>query len=414
MTTVGRKLSETRPSLRSSNRVQQVKDFLSEYYEIKINVFDSSKSVIECRNKERYTTPVRFEDLSLHMEEEGIRGCDSILKKIIASPNQITVFNPIVDFVNSLDGAWKGESQIDKLCSYISVREFPGQEDGFYHKRFKRLFRKWGAAAIAQVRGEHCNDVVLGFVHADEGIGKSSLIEFLVPEKLKSYYQKSDKDPRYFDISRAFSTNFIVNFDDNVAMTRTNAEPIKSALSSNYFKLNRYFEDTMPRMASGTFTSNLTAEMGGFLIPELGTRRWAVIELDRINHEYSKVVDVQQLWAEFYLLYKNADFNYIWDATDFSEFQEFNQRYMRETNAKKLIREFYAIPGEDEKPEKVQFKQPIEILQDLRNAKKIPGGMANISEVTIGFALKSAGFTKSAIRRDGEGPRYGYRVVQLY
>lgn len=410
----GRKLPETKPSQKASNRVQQVKDFLNEYYEIKINVFDSNKSFIVCKDQNRYQRPVNFEDLSLHMEEEGIRGCDGVLKKIIASPNQIKVYNPIVDFVNSLDGSWKGESQIDKFCKHISVREFPGKETGYYHERFKRYFKKWGAAVIAQVLGDHCNDVVLGFIHADEGIGKSTMIQFLVPDQLDSYYQKSDKDPRYFDIAKAFTSNFIINFDDNVGLTKQNAEPLKAALSSNEFKLNKYFEDRVPRMASCMMTSNRTSEMGGFLLPELGTRRWAVIELDQINHEYSKHVDVFQLWAEFYLLYKTADFNYIWDMDDFNEFSEFNQRYMVETNAKKLIREYYRLPTPQDNDEIVIFKQPIEILQELRNARKLTSSMSNVSEVTIGFALKASGFEKTSIRKEGDGPRYGYKVVQLF
>jgi predicted P-loop ATPase len=409
----GRKLPETKPSQKAANRVQQVKDFLASFYEIKINIFDPGKSFIECKDKKRYERQPTFEDLSLHMEEEGVRGCDGILKKIIASPNQIKVFNPIVDYVKSLDGAWKGESQIEKFCNYISVREFPGNDKDFYHERFKRLFKKWGAAAIAQVLGDHCNDVVLCFVHADEGIGKSSLIQFLLPKQLSAYYQKSDKDPRYFDIPKAFTSNLIINFDDNVGLTKNNAEPIKAALSNNEFKLNKYFEDSMPRMASCALTSNKTPEMGGFLLPELGTRRWAIIDLDKIDHEYSKKIDVHQLWAEFYLLYKTADFNYIWDMDDFDEFQEFNQKYMVETNAKRLIREYYRVPTHDTE-QGVQYKQPIEILQDLRNARKLTSSMSNVSEITIGFALKASGFEKTSIRKDGDGPRYVYKVIQLY
>lgn len=406
-------LKEIKISEKASNRVQQVKDFLSNFYDVKINVFDPNKSFIECKDKTRYARQVIFEDLSLHMEEEGVRGCDGILKKIIASPNQITVYNPILDFVNSLDGAWKGDSQIEKFCNYISVREFPGKEAGFYHARFKRIFKKWGAAAIAQVLGDHCNDVVPFFVHPDEGIGKSTLVQFLVPDVLEAYYQKSDKDPRYFDWSKALTSNFIINFDDNVGMNKNNAEAIKAGLSTNFIKMNKHFEDSMPRMASCMGTSNYNSELGGFLIPELGTRRWAVIELDRINQEYSLKIDKFQLWAEFYVLYKTADFNYIWDQADFDEFKEFNLKYMKETTAKKLIREYYRLPTSEDADDIILFKQPIDIQKDLRNAKILTNSHTNVSEVTLGFALKASGFTKTAERTE-DGPRYGYKVVQLY
>lgn len=407
-----RKLEETKVSQKSTNRVQQVKDFLEAHYEVKINVFDTNKSFIVCKNKDRYTRPIKFEDISLHMEEEGLRGCDGVLKKILASPNQITVFNPIVDFVKSLEGAWKGESMIEKFCSYIQVREFPGYEKDFFKNRFAKYLRKWGAAAIAQVLGEHPNDVVLFFVNAQEGMGKTSMVKFLVPPVLESYYQKSDKDPRYFDFVKALTSNLIVNFDDNVWLTRNNAETFKAGLSDMSFKSSKFFEDRIPRMASCLGTSNKSPEMGGFLLPELGTRRFAIVETEHIDYGYSTTIDQFQLWAEFYLLYKTADFNYKWDE-EFPHFEEFNQKYMSETSSRRLIREYYRAPGPDDKEEAIIFKQPIEMLKDLRDARKLTSVHTNVSEVTLGLALKACGFEKTA-RRTGDETRYGYKVIQLY
>lgn len=407
-----RKLSETKISPKATNRVQQVKDFLAEFYEVKINIFDPKKSFIECADKKRYQRAVTLDDISLHMEEEGVRGCDGVLKKILASPNQIKVFNPIVDFVTGLEGQWKGESQIDKFCSYIQVREFPGYEDGYFAKRFRNYLRKWGAAAIAQVMGEHPNDVVLFFVNAKEGIGKSSMAKFLVPPQLESYYQKSDKDPRYFDFVTSLTRNIVVNFDDNVGLTKSYAETFKAGMSETKFKTSRYFEEMLPRMASCLGTSNKSPEMGGFLLPELGTRRFAIVETEAIDFEYTKNVDQYQMWAEFYVLYKTANFDYKWDS-EFPHFEEFNQRYMCETNARKLIREFYRVPETTDDESAIVFKQPIEIMQDLRNARKLTSAHTNVSEVTLGLALKASGFDKVAERR-ANGTRYGYKLIQLY
>ena len=407
-----RKLPETKVTPKSTNRVQQVKDFLAEFYEVKINIFDPNKSFIECLDKTRYNSPIKIEDISLHMEEEGLRGCDTVLKKILASQNQIKVYNPIFDFVTGLEGQWKGESHIDKFCSYIQVREFPGYDEGYFANRFRKYLRKWGAAAIAQVLGEHTNDVVLFFVNAQEGIGKSSMAKFLVPPVLESYYEKSDKDPRYFDFVKALTRNLVVNFDDNVWLTRNNAETFKAGMSEMRFKSSRFFEEFLLRMASCLGTSNKSPEMGGFLMPELGTRRFAIVETEAIDFEYTKKVDPYQMWAEFFVLYKTANFNYKWDE-EFTHFEDFNQRYMCETNARKLVREYYRVPEPSDTPDKILFKQSLEIMQDLRNARKLTSSHTNVSEVTIGLALKASGFEKTS-ERTANGPRYGYKVVQLY
>ena len=89
------------------DRVQIVKEFLANNYEIKMNVFDHGKSFIVSKNEGQYTSLPTPIDISLHMESEGIRGCDSILRKILSSPNQINTFNPIHEYFEQLDKKWK-------------------------------------------------------------------------------------------------------------------------------------------------------------------------------------------------------------------------------------------------------------------------------------------------------------------
>ena len=407
-----RELTPTKTPEKSGDRVQQVKDFLEQYYEIKMNVFDPSKSFIASLEKGRYITDPTINDISLHMESEGIRGCDSILKKIIASPNQVRTFNPVVEYIESLEGAWKGKSHIDTFCSHIHVRDFGDKAAGYYQDRFAYVLRKWMAASIACSLGLKANDAMLGFIHSEEGIGKTQLLEFLVPRPLRAYYTKSSKEDRYFDLTAAFTRNFVINFDEFVGITRNKAEEVKQALSNIEFTTTRA---SLPRMANACFTSNKTQELGGFLHPSMGYRRWAVVELDSVNWKsYVKEVDVHQMWAEAYVLFKTADFDFVWNEKDFVEFREYNNRYLIETHAYRLVKENYRLPEEGDTDEQIKFKQPMEILQDLRRARKINSSMADVSEITIGFALKALHFERTMRKINRVSPRYGYTVVQLF
>ena len=111
----------------SGDRVKIVEDFLSEHYDIKINVFDPSRSFIVPKDKSLTHEPT-LDHISLHMESHGIRGCDSILKKIIRSGYRITTFNPITEYLSNLEGKWQGESHIDILCDNLLARDFGGQD----------------------------------------------------------------------------------------------------------------------------------------------------------------------------------------------------------------------------------------------------------------------------------------------
>ena len=406
-----KKITDTKVPASSGDRVKIVEDFLTEHYEIKINVFDSSKTIIVAKNPELYDQAPTETLISLHMERENIRGCDTILRKILKSGYHITTFNPVTDYINSLEGAWKGESHIEKFCKHIVVRDFGDKDPGYYQERFVRIMKKWMVASIACSLGVKENDAMLGFIHSKEGIGKTRILKFLVPKPLVAYYIQSSKEDRYFDITAAFTQNFIVNFEEFNGITKNNAEQVKQTLSATEFVMSKRDTNAVPRIGNGAFTSNKNKEMGGFLHPSMGYRRWACIELESIDwKKYTAEVDNHQMWAEAMVLFKNADYDYIWNENDFIEFKNYNNRYVIDTPANKLIKEYYRIPEEGEES---THMQPIEIIQELRRTRRLNSGMVNVSDVTIGMALSSMGFEHKMKKVDGK-PRYGYQVIQLF
>ena len=117
---------------------------------------------------------------------------------------------------------------------------------------------------------------------------------------------------------------------------------------------------------------------------------------------------------EAYVHFNNADFDFTWNEADFAEFEEYNTRYLVETHAYRLIKENYRVPAADDDPEKITFKQPQEILIELRSRRKITTAMSDVSDVTIGLALKALGFTREMNKVNKISPRYGYNVVSLF
>jgi predicted P-loop ATPase len=405
---MAKKFKETRIPANGSNRVTLVKEFLDTHYDIRINIFDHSKVIIEAKTRE-YGHEIEIEDISLHMLEEGIAGSDSILKKIITSPNQTRPFNPIREYFEGLEGKFAGTSHIELLCSFLKARDYGDKEEGYYQKRLVYTIRKWLVASVACVKGIHANDACFMVVNMDGGIGKSSLLEYLVPDMLKGYYSRSVKDMNYPDM---FTTNFMIQFDEMVGITKATAEEFKNILSSKNINVSKRFTNTKQRYANACGTSNKDADHGGFLLPEMSLRRFAVNHIDHIDwEEYIKVVDVDQIWAEAVMLL-GQNFNYKWNRTDYVEFEEYNSRFLVQTTSFKLIKEFYRVPEEGEEHLAV-FKQPVDILRDLRNARKINSSMNTVSDVNIGIALKQLGFNRFG-KKLPSGTRYGYNVLQLY
>ena len=394
----------------AQNKVAEVKDFLNEHYSIRVNEFDPSKSEIKPKTRQ-YDNPITFDDISLHLLEEGIVVSDNILRKILRSPNQVQTFNPIAEYFEGLKGKYKGISHIDLLMSHLRMREFPGQRKDYYQERMYRYMKKWFVATAACALGIHPNDVAMGLVHADEGIGKTFFFQYIIPERLRNLIADPKEDGK-FNLEESFARNFLVYFDEMFGLTRRNTEEFKKVMSAS--EIDVYFpREPYPvrrnRIGSACFSSNKTPEKGGFLTGSMGYRRWLVFELDSINQDYSKKVDVDQLWAEALLLI-DQDFDYQWTMDDWNEFREHNKMYMEETTSMKYVKMYFEHPQNGEG----SWLQPREILNMLVATRKLPReDQSKVSDVKIGEALVAQSFQNKNIRRP-EGVRSCYYVKPLF
>ena len=402
-----RKFKETIIPVNGSNRVALVKEFLDLYYDIKINIFDHSRVMIVSKTRE-YAQEISMEDISLHMLEDGITGSDTILKKILSSPNYTKPYNPIKEYFENLSGKYCGQSHIEILCQYLRPRDYGDKPQGYYQTRLRYTLRKWIVATVACAMGIKENDAMFVVVNNEEGIGKSTLLEFLVPDLLKGYYSKSQKEMNFSDM---FTSNLLINFDEMMGLSRSTAEQFKNIMSSSRINVSKRFTTTKQRYASACGTSNKDAEHGGFLTSDMGTRRFAINHIDAIDWEYINQVDVDQIWAEAVMLL-DQDFEYIWNPEDFKEFGEYNSRFILQTSSFKLLKEFYRLPEPGDEDLMV-FKMPVEILRDLRAAHKVNSSMTTVSDVNIGIALRQLGYTRYDKKINGFA-RHGYNVVPLF
>lgn len=410
-----RELAKTTPANKTAGKVQTVKEWIDLNYDIKINIFDHSKSYIVSKERE-YVTAITENDIYMHMIDEGVSCSKSLLKAILTSPNQMKAYNPITEYFDSLANKWEGKSQIDLYCNFLRAHDFKDKEDPeHYQKRMCYLIKKWLVACVACVYGSRQNDVALGFINAQGGIGKTTLIQFLVPKGLSEYYVISDKDERIFKMTDCFSNKFIINFDEFVGLNKGTENSFKNNMSRIMMDAKlpgESFTTKVQRIANCAFTSNKTQEMGGFLFnSDSGfLRRIAAIEIDEIGN-YMDTIDVDQIWAEALTLYQSSTFDYVFGRPDYENFQMYNSRYVIESTAYKIIKEWYRRPLEDEEN---QFRMPMDILRDLKAARKINSSMTRIDDITVGQALRALGYERIGKKLPGMGTRYGYKVIQLY
>lgn len=407
----GLDLTGSRSEGLKSNIIRQVIDFLDENYDIRINRFKQSEKEIISKTKD-YTFPPSLDDISLHLIENEIAVPDSILRKIINSPNQIQTYNPIAEYFDDL--TFNGSSHIDKLCGFLKPVVYGDHKKTYYTERTVKLIKKWLVAAVACGLGDHQNEVALGFIQEEEGTGKTTICNLLCPRPLRMMFIKSDKEKNGFNLRQAFTENFLVLFDEFIGLTRFTAENFKSTMSAFEIDVKERhdpFPRRKPRIGNALFTSNnKTGSEKGFLIPGLGTRRFACVHIEDIDYDsIVKEVDFDQIWAEAVTLY-HGGFDFKYGPADFSEFKEYNVRFMIETNALKLIEANFVKPinGSDG-----EYMMPIDILQYFKDKRVVSSNMLNeLSPEKIGAALKQLGYQKRNKRVAGI-PRHPYHLKRI-
>lgn len=390
----------------SSGIISLFKAWLTENYNIKVNSLDMNDIVIEAteNNPIQYQYEVNESDIYLHALEDGIKISRQIISNILYSPNQCIHYNPIVDYFNSLKGKYKGPSQIDYLFSCLQLKENEDEEKALY------IFRKWIYATAACVLGKRINDVALGIISENAGIGKTTFFYELLPDNMKQYNQVVQKRSNPLIDVDQFTNKVILNFDEFAAVTPTNENQFKQLISSETLTVhqpNSKRNKLASRIASVCFTSNKTTEQGGFLRGNDSgmLRRLAIIAVNAIT-DYREKINPDDLWAEAVTAIEGG-LDYTWNQEDYEYFIKSNKKYVISTNAMKLIQMYYHAPND---LVEMELKSSTDILMELKRDRRIPSHMTNVDAVSIGQALGTLGYTRKMVRRPDIGPRYVYYI----
>lgn len=206
-------------------------------------------------------------------------------------------FNPIKDYLEELK--WDGEDHIAKLCTYIK------DVDGI----FPMIYRRWVIGTIERVfNGPEDNFNHVLVLVGPQGEGKSYFVMWHSSGIGYSFFTNrifipDDKDTQYGQI-----TNFIWELGELEHLFRkVDVEMFKNAISAQFVDIRVPYEKwpiKKPHIASYIATAN---NANGIFNDPTGSRRYMTAEIININWEYAKEVDVNQIFAQGYALYKAGE-----------------------------------------------------------------------------------------------------------
>jgi putative DNA primase/helicase len=284
--------------------------------------------------------------VSLASKHKLPRGGVEEFVEYLASDNP---FNPAVRWITSQP--WDGITRLEQF--YQTIRTKPGDE------ALKRtLMKKWMLSAIAAAfspNGSAGSGILV--LQGAQYMGKTKWFKDLVPSELEIAKDGMMLDPKDKDSVYQCVTNWLVELGEvDATFRKADIAHLKAFLTKDTDVLRLAYSRKTSEFARRTvFFASVNQE--DYLNDPTGNRRFWTIECESIHHSHN--LPMQQIWAEFYELYKKGEGHHL----THEELQQLNKRnedFQAKDPFEQMILEKYNLVGEG-----LLFKSSLEILRSF-------------------------------------------------
>jgi predicted P-loop ATPase len=300
-------------------------------------------------------------------------------------------YHPIAEYLNGLK--WDGQDSITKLSShFIQTHDHEAamvEYDMPGYGPLQLWLTKWLVGAVARVL--HPTPVRNGMLVFDGGqtIGKSTFCRWLC-KSVENYFVDDEINPEDKDHKIMIASKFIWEVSElGAIIRRKDRELLKGFLTKQVVDERGAYQRYKTRQkAMVSFIGTINDE-GGFLNDPTGSSRFMVCSVIRIDFEYSKIINPDQVWAQAVKLYHEG---YDWklDSNERLLQEKINAHYRVDNPMVGEILEHYDID-----PNSPIFTSTRDIMKKLQKDATNTGLM-----MRLGSALKNELGLKKGRQRD--------------
>ena len=317
-------------------------------------------------------------------KEQGLSVPAGLLIEYLRS-DFVPSYHPLQEYLRSLP-ARSGTAAIDALASTVKVKN---------PDLFRETLTRWLVASVANVfEPNGCQNQTCFVLTGGQGAFKSTWLNLLCPADLLKYSFCGKIDLQSKDTYILLGTMFIINLDDQLrALNKKDDETLKTIITHPNINVRRPYDkypSYLSRIASfcGSINSN------EFLTDPTGSRRFLPFEVESIDIDRAKEIDMNQVWAEAYTLIKQPDFKYWFTVEDFAQMFGNNEDFQVATEEYELLHEYYEVVS-DAKHASVHLSNT-KLLSQLQTKTR-----SALSSKRLGEALKKSKGIQRTLRASG-------------
>ncbi|HOM05274.1 MAG TPA: VapE family protein [Candidatus Kapabacteria bacterium] len=396
-------------STKKLSQMQLAESYLLEYYDFR---YDVVKQIAEYKPKHD-TEFIQITDRDVNslvreLEQHNIKVSSTALHNRIDS-DFVQARNPIKDYFDNLP-TWDKHDYLEDCANLVKVPEKQ-------RRHWYTFFSRWMVATVGcalEMKRHDTNERIINHqclvLVGEQGIGKTTFINRLVPPELMRYYAIAQINPANKDSKILVTEHFIVNLDELESSTREEMATLKSLMTTEYIVERRSYGrriERLPRRASFVGSVNKAA----FLSDITGNRRFLIVDV--LSIDLDKTIDLRQMYAQCLFLLKNEKdgrrFKYWFDGKEIEELNTNNANFLvPSVEEELLVKTFRPFENADahnadahnadelkklEKNDRLRLLSATEIYDALQKQTA-----ARLSMHKIVQFLKKYGYTQKSIK----------------
>ena len=360
----------------------KVTNYLNQKYQVRYNEIALE---FEIRTENEDWEELNINSLFIELIQSGISITLNKLEILLKS-HLIGKYNPIYNYFENLP-KWNCENHIQKLANYITTTD---------NQSFQKHFEKWlTRAVLCSLKKGYINKQCFVLFNTRQNSGKTSFLRFLIPTQLEKYYTEDigiDKDGLI-----SLCKSMIINIDELSVMSKIDVNTLKSFISKNTINARLPYDrksSLMHRTASFCGSTNRS----DFLTDETGSVRWQIFEVLEIDFNYSKEININQVWAQAYFnAFERKNYNPELTAEDIQENEKRNEKYKQVSLEQEIILTHF-----EKSENKIDFLTATDIMLSMNNALGV-----RLNIIKIGKALTTLNYERI---KHSKRQVYGYLI----
>jgi predicted P-loop ATPase len=389
---------KTDSSVRQSKN-ERIEEYLQEKYDFRFNVI---KTKPEYRIKDddspfQPVTKFALNSFKRRIDTElGISTSAENIRTILESDFSPKV-HPIKNYFRQLPRFAPDENRyILQLAETVTTSN---------PEKWNEYLTKWlmGVAANA-LEDVGCQNHTCLVLTGEQGGFKTTWLDHLCPQSLKSYLFTGKIDPQNKDVLTMIAEYLLINIDDQLkALNKRDENELKNLITTPAVKYRRPYDvyiEEYPHLAS--FMASVNGN--DFLTDPTGSRRFLPFEVINIDITAAKLINMDNVFSEVMWLLDNR-YRYWFNDEEITELHKVSRQFHVQTVEYEMLIQGFEKPNPDED----SFMTTANVLTYLQGYTSI-----RLSEKRMGEALHKAGFERVSKRLNkGSNAVYCYKIKKI-